>query len=355
MSYTPFNAPLLAGIFGDPESAAAFSVRADVEAMIRIEKALLESCAASGIIEPQSAQKALAALEDFEPRLEAFTEATARDGVAVPELVRQMREMLEGNAAAAVHFGATSQDIVDTSLILRLRDVNRGFRQRLQQTIERLDHLGRRNSNRRLMAQTRMQQALPLFAADRIALWRNPLDHKLEQLSDVEEELYALQFGGPVGKLEALGEAAHKVREEFARKLGLRSVENCWHTDRTRIVRYAEWLSGLTGALGKMGIDIALMAQNERSEIQLESTGRSSSMPHKSNPVLAESLVTLARYNATQITGIHQAQVHEQERSGAAWALEWMLLPAMVVATGAALRNAEALANSIDRIGEIDD
>ena len=107
----------------------------------------------------------------------------------------------------------------------------------------------------------------------------------------------------------------------------------------------------MTGTLGKMGQDIALMAQNEIGEIELSGGGGSSAMAHKHNPVKAEMLVTLARFNAVQLAGIHQSLVHEQERSGAAWTLEWMLMPQMAVAAGAALRTARQLTSEIQYIG----
>jgi 3-carboxy-cis,cis-muconate cycloisomerase len=109
----------------------------------------------------------------------------------------------------------------------------------------------------------------------------------------------------------------------------------------------AAWLSLVTGSLGKMGQDVALAAQSELGEIRLAGGGGSSAMPHKVNPVGAEALVTLARFNATLLAGMHQSLVHENERSGAAWTLEWMLLPQMLMACAAALRHAQALVGQV--------
>src|SRR5690606_36016393 len=112
---------------------------------------------------------------------------------------------------------------------------------------------------------------------------------------------------------------------------------------RDGVAGLASWLSLVTGSLGKMGQDIALMAQSEVGEIRLASGGGSSAMPHKVNPVGAETLVALARFNATLVSGMHHAMVHENERSGAAWTLEWLILPQTTVATAASLRCAVAL------------
>jgi 3-carboxy-cis,cis-muconate cycloisomerase len=129
----------------------------------------------------------------------------------------------------------------------------------------------------------------------------------------------------------------------LAEGLGLGLPERPWHADRTRLAEIAVWLAGLSGSLGKIGQDVALMAQNEIAEIRLAGGGGSSAMPHKENPVGAETLVTLARFSATQVSGMHHALIAEQERSGAAWTLEWMLLPPLAVAAGAGLRTATAL------------
>jgi 3-carboxy-cis,cis-muconate cycloisomerase len=136
-----------------------------------------------------------------------------------------------------------------------------------------------------------------------------------------------------------------------ARRLGLAAPERPRHSERDGIVEFAGWLSLLTGSLGKMGADIALAAQSEVGAIRLAGGGGSSAMPHKVNPVGAEILVALARFNATLVSGMHQALVHENERSGAALTLEWMLLPQMAVAAGAATRTAETLAGKIEFIG----
>ncbi|TIN70121.1 MAG: 3-carboxy-cis,cis-muconate cycloisomerase, partial [Mesorhizobium sp.] len=123
-----------------------------------------------------------------------------------------------------------------------------------------------------------------------------------------------------------------------------------WQNQRDALADFAGWLSLLTGSLGKFGQDIALLAQGG-TEIKLSGGGGSSTMPHKQNPVKAEALVALARFNATQLAGLHHALVHEQERSGAAWTLEWLLLPQMVVATAASLRLAAELAAQVESLG----
>jgi 3-carboxy-cis,cis-muconate cycloisomerase len=170
----------------------------------------------------------------------------------------------------------------------------------------------------------------------------------LQRLKGVENEIAVLNFGGAAGTLERLGDKAEAVSQRLAGRLGLRVLPRPRHNERDGVVEFASWLSLASGSLGKMGQDIALMAQSEVGEVKLASGGGSSAMPHKVNPVGAEVLVTLARFNATLVAGMHHALVHENERSGAAWTLEWMVLPQMAVATGAGLATALRLIEGME-------
>lgn len=351
MSYTPFNAPLLSGLLGDMEIASFFSVKADLDAMLRFEVELAHAEAEAGVIPADAAQQIAKAAETFEPDIRALSEATMRDGMTVPEFVRQLRAAVGAPADQHVHFGSTSQDVIDTSLVWRLRKADAVLMRRLNGVVSLLDGLADRFGANPLMAYTRMQAALPMSVGDRISNWVAPLRSHSKETSCPSD----VQFGGPVGTLDKLEAAGPTVRQSLAHRLKLTDPGRAWHTDRSALVSYLNRLSLVTGALGKIGLDITLMAQDERTTLTLNDVGGSSAMPHKQNPVKAEALVTLARFNATQVAGMQQTLLHEQERSGASWSLEWMLLPPVVVATGAALRNAKQLLNAIEELcGTVD-
>jgi 3-carboxy-cis,cis-muconate cycloisomerase len=248
-----------------------------------------------------------------------------------------------------VHFGATSQDVIDTSLVLRLRRAVEHIGLLLSENIVRLVSLEQEFGGRALTAMTRMQPAISIAAADRIASWRMPLERNQQRLKEQAGRLLVVQFGGAAGTLDKLGDKAAAVRAALATKLGLADAPQ-WHSQRDALAEFAGWLSLATGSLAKFGQDVALMSLRG-SDIKLSGGGGSSAMPHKQNPVKAEALVALARFNAVQLSGMHQALVHEQERSGAAWTLEWLVLPQMVVATAAALRLAAELAAQIESLG----
>ncbi|WP_296038606.1 3-carboxy-cis,cis-muconate cycloisomerase [uncultured Agrobacterium sp.] len=349
MSLSPFDHPFLSGLFGDAEIAALFSAEADIAAMIRFERALALAEADCGILAVDIAQTIDAALGSFVPDMAGLAEGTARDGVVVPALIRQMRGAVGGAAAEKVHFGATSQDVIDTSLMVRLKAANDIIKARLGEVIGDLDALLKSDGDKPLMAHTRMQAAIEIKAADRIGAWRSPLERTQSRLALFATDGFTVQFGGAAGTLERFGNDGPALRAALSARLGLHD-RGQWHSQRDMIAEFAGLLSLVTGSLGKIGQDIALLAQ-AGTEISLAGGGGSSAMPHKQNPVAAELLVTLARFNATQVSALHQSLVHEQERSGAAWMLEWMTLPPMVLATASALRTARRLLGDIRRIG----
>ncbi|QDY99369.1 3-carboxy-cis,cis-muconate cycloisomerase [Nitratireductor mangrovi] len=354
MSVSPFEHPFLSGLVGDPEIAAEFAVDAEIVAMLGFEAALAEAEAAEGVIPAGAGQEIASRIKAFEPDLEGLREGVARDGVVVPTLVSQLRSEVGEALAGHVHFGATSQDVIDTSLSMRLSRVLDVLGARIDALAGLLATLSERYGDIEVMAHTRMQAAIPVTAARKIRSWRDPLLRHKSRLAGVRESVAVLHFGGAAGTLDRLGGKGQAVGRRMAIALGLTAVADARHSERDGMADLASWLSLVTGSLGKMGQDIALAAQSEVGEVKLASGGGSSAMPHKVNPVGAETLVTLARFNATLVAGMHQAMVHENERSGAAWTLEWMLLPQMAVACGAALGTASRLVDAISFPGKDD-
>lgn len=346
MTASVFDHPYLSGLLGDEEIAAFFSAEADVRAMLSFEAALAQAQAEHGIVSRESAARITETCATFQPDVLALRHAVATDGVVIPELVRQLRKAAGGKAAEDVHFGATSQDVIDTSLMLRLKSACAILSDRLPHLIGSFDDLRRDWGSNRLMGHTRMQAAIPITVADRLSTWSSPLADYRGRLS---ETAFPLQFGGAAGTLDKLGDKAGAVRASLAENLGLYDHPQ-WQSQRTTVADIAHLLSLISGSLGKFGQDIALLAQ-AGGEIALSGGGGSSAMPHKQNPVAAETLVSLARFNAVQLSAIHQSMVHEQERSGAAWTLEWMILPQMVIACGASTRLAQTLLGQIERLG----
>lgn len=347
MSYTPFQAPFNAGLVGDDETAALFSIRADLECMLSFEVALAEAQAEVGLIERAAAEAIAEALPGYRPDMDALRAGGARDGVVVPELVKALRALLKehagGESAPALHYGTTSQDVVDTAAMMHLRDAVALHAERLDVLIDRLDEIGEAHGDREITARTRMQRALPIRLADKLANW----GHLIESVAATRPERFPVQLGGPDGTLHLMGDDGLEIAFGVAERLGLTLRAHHWQVDRAPIVEIAQWFARVGGALGKIGADVALMAQNEVAEVRVTGAGGSSAMAHKQNPVRAEVLVTLAHFTATLAGGMGHAMVHENERSGAMWTLEWMLMPQLAVACGASTRVAGELLGSL--------
>lgn len=346
MSFVLAHEKPQASLLSDAELTTLFGSEADVAAILGFEIALARVQARSGMITQAEADEIGETLGTFEPDQDSLSEGMAKDGMIVPDLIRQSRSALPEDTRHALHFGATSQDAIDTSAMMRMKKADAILRKRLASVVGELAGICGRDGANDLMAHTRMQAALSMKASDRINAWQKPLVRLLSRGLE-----FPVQLGGPVGAANAFGGKGGELRSLLACDLDLDEPDGCWHTDRGAVADIAHWLASVSGHLGKLGQDMALMAQLGPEQIMLSGGGGSSAMAHKKNPVMAETLVSLAHYNAAQVQAIHTSLIHEQERSGAAWTLEWLVMPTMYVATGAALNTSLKLVQSIERIG----
>lgn len=343
MSVAPFDHPFLSLLLGDAEIAALFAAEADLAAQLAFERALAEAEAEAGVIPAEAAAAIGRAIDGFAIDPASFADAVRRDGVVVPDLVARLRAAVGAPHGPHVHKGATSQDVIDCSLLVRARRAAAILDRRLAELVAGFDALANREGDRILSGHTRMQKARPITLRHKIAGWREPLLRHRARLAEIGPRLFRVQFGGAVGNRAELGEAAAAVADGLADRLGLARAPRAFHVERDGLAEFGHWAALVAGSLGKFGADVTLMTQNEVAEATIAGGGGSSAMPEKCNPVAAEILVTLARFTATLQGGLDQALIHENERSGAAWTLEWMILPQMVVATGAATRRAGEL------------
>ena len=334
-------------LLGDAEVGAVLGDQARARAMVAVEIALANVEARLGVIDSAAAEAIEAALTGFAPDLPDLTRGTAAAGVPVPALVAQLRKQVGGDAAAFVHWGATSQDILDTALVLQLREALPLLERRLDATIAVLARLADEHRATPIIGRTRFQQAVPTTFGLKVAGWLAPLLRHRERLAELKPRLLVVQLGGAAGNLVAIGDRGVEVMAAFADELGLGCPAMPWHSQRDGFAELASWLALVTGSLGKLGQDVLLLAQNEVGEVREAEGGGSSTMPQKSNPIRAEALVTLARRNATLVGGMHEAMLHAHERDGTSWQLEWLILPDMAGGAAAALAHADALARTV--------
>ena len=344
-----FDHPWLGGLFDDPEARAIWSAERELERYLAFEAAWSRALGRTGRVDADRAERAARAIERWERDPSALRAGTATDGVPVPALVRALRRAA-GDDADAVHAGSTSQDVMDSALAATLRECSDLLEARIGALAGALDALGERFGQTPLTGRTRMQAARPVTARVRIDAWAAPWPRHLERLAALRPRVEVLQLGGAAGDRAPFAADARAIEAELATALGLAPAPP-WHTVRDGIAEYAGLLSMVAGGCGRIGQDVALMAQQGLDEVVLGGGGASSAMPHKRNPIRAELLVTLARHAATQLPALHHALVHEQERSGIAWALEWMALPPLAVTACRALAVATALVEDVRRIG----
>lgn len=339
-SISPFDSSLFRELLSDSEAARLLGDEARISAMLTTEGELALAQADCGLI-PRDAAEAIArtAATLTVPAIK-LASGTGAAGVPVPALVRALKQALPEQQARWVHFGATSQDIVDTALVLNCRALLILFEQRLANLVSSLAALARTHRHTLTAGRTRTQQAVPMNFGFKVANWLAPLLRQQERLQQLKPRLLKAQLAGAVGTLAAMGEQAPRIAERLAERLALAPGRN-WHTQRDSLVELADWLSMTTGVLGKMGQDWLWLSQTEVGEVTFSNGGGSSTMPQKCNPVNAEILVAMARHNAGLTGQMHQAMLQENERSGSAWTQEWLVLPTMLMATAVGLYHAQ--------------
>jgi 3-carboxy-cis,cis-muconate cycloisomerase len=333
------DAALFAGLFGRGGAAAAVSDRALVNAMVEFEVALLRALAALELAPGEAADELAAAVEQgtIDLDLAALGRASGEQGTPVPGLLRALRRQLSVTASAHLHKGATSQDVIDTAMMLVTRRALDEVIADLSAAADACAGLAERHRAAIEPGRTLLQQALPVTFGLKAAGWLAALDGVRAWLTEVREHDLAIQFGGAVGTLASLGDRGLDVAVELAAQLRLPAPSVPWHTVRLRPARIATALGATLGVMGKIGRDVLLLAQTEVAEAAErggEGRGGSSTMPHKRNPVGAVGLVACAQRGPGLVATMLAAMTQEHERAPGTWQAEWETLPELLRLTG---------------------
>jgi 3-carboxy-cis,cis-muconate cycloisomerase len=346
---TALDSNILGPLFTDAEVSALFGDQAFVRALVEVELALARAEAKVGVI-PERAGASIAKADPKRVDIAALAKGMRASGFPIIALVEELRKQVDPDAAPYVHWGATTQDIMDTAGVLQLRGAAELLRARLCEVVRHLSVLADRHRGTVLAGRTHGQQALPISFGLKAANWLAPLLRHAERLEEILPRLLVVQFGGAAGTLAAFGDRGLAVAGALAAELELSVSEIPWHAQRDRLVEFAGWLSLVTGSLAKMAQDIILLAQTEvgeAAESAEEGRGGSSTMPQKSNPITSELIVAAARTNAALLSALHQAQIQEHERATHGWQVEWLTLPQMTQLTGGALKHGLYLAKNL--------
>jgi 3-carboxy-cis,cis-muconate cycloisomerase len=322
-----------------------FTDRARVQRMLDFEAALARAEARLGVI-PKSAaapiaSKCRAGLIDAP----SLASAAARAGNLAIPLVKQLTELVaieDGDAARYVHWGATSQDAIDTGFVLQLRPALEKFEAELNRLADSLARLAKKHRATPVAARTWMQQALPTTFGFIVAGWLDALLRSQERLHRAGKRAIVLEFGGAAGTLAALDERGIEVAKALGRELNLPVPEVSWHSHRDRIAEVATSLGLCSGTLGKIARDISLHTQTEIAEIfepAGESRGGSSTLPHKRNPVTCAVVLAAAIRVPGLVSTILSAMIQEEERGLGGWHAEWETMPELIGIAGGALHH----------------
>lgn len=348
MPASPSDSSIYRALFSDDETAQLFTDSAELRAMMIVEGTLAKVQGALGILPADAAAYLGRAGLELQLDPAGLAMETARDGVPVPALVAAFRKSAGAPEMTTwLHWGATSQDIMDTALALRLKRMLALWETRLDSLIAILRALAAAHADLPMAGRTYGQAAVPSSFGALVASWGRPLLRHRARLSGVKTDVLKASLSGAAGTSAALGLRAAEVRAGLAQALGLADPGASWHAERDGIIALGGWMAGLTASLGKMGEDLVLLTQTGIAEVGIAGAGGSSTMPHKQNPVGPSVLVALARQVAGLAATLDGAGVHRLQRDGAAWFTEWLTLPQMCISTGRALGLAADLAGRI--------
>ena len=337
---------LYASMFYHSELSQIFSDQSLLAYMLEAEVALAKAQAELGLI-PESAAACITQVaaqgvsQIF--KLEALAEAASLAGnIAIP-MVKQFTtavQHVDAEASRYVHWGATSQDIIDTASVLQARAALQLIEDLLQQCQQVALAKAVQYRDQVMIGRSWLQQALPITLGYKFARCGNALGRDLSRLQQAKDRILTVQLGGAVGSLASLGDQGSKVVAGFAQQLQLNSPSCTWHGERDRMVEFASLLALITGNLGKMARDWSLLMQTEIAEVYeptASGRGGSSTMPHKRNPVAAAIVLAAANRVPALMASVYQSMLQEHERALGGWHAEWLSIPEIAQLCGASL------------------
>lgn len=340
-------------LFSTPEMTRVFSAAGQLHAMMRFEWALTCALEANGLAKAGSGVVLESLLNAGFVDVERLKREAREDGNVAIAFVRQLTSAAKArdeDAACAIHLGATSQDVLDTGMVLQIREALQLLESALARMDSALVKQIRTHRKTLITGRTWLQAGPPTTLGLKLAGTLTAVRRHRERIAVARERVLVLQFGGAVGTLAALGDDGGRVSAELARRLELREAELPWHAQRDGFVEMVETLANLTGSLAKFARDVALLMQAEVGEVSEgggEERGGSSTMPHKHNPVACAGVIAAhERMPGLVVTMLH-AMPQEHERGLGLWQTEWETVPEAFRLTGSALAYAIEIAEGM--------
>lgn len=342
-SSTVLDSLLFRDAFGTPAMREVFSDRKLVARYIEVEIALAKAEAKCGVIPATAAD--VIARESRVDRIdfEHMRHETDIVGYPILPLVHQLVDMC-GEAGRYVHWGATTQDIMDTASVLQIRDALNIIDADIRTLRGILADLARKHRDTPMAGRTHLQHALPVTFGYKVAIWLAMFDRHQQRLAQLRERVLCVSFAGAAGTLASLGDKGLEVQEALAQELGLAVPATTWHVARDSFAEAVNLLALVTGSLGKIALDIMVMASTEFAEVYepfVKGRGASSTMPQKRNPISSELMLAAAK-GVRQHAGLMvDAMIQDFERATGPWHAEWIAIPESFILTAGALHQAK--------------
>jgi 3-carboxy-cis,cis-muconate cycloisomerase len=349
MPSTVLDSDIFKDMFGTAEMRAVFSDKNLLKCYVEAEVALAAAQGRLGVI-PREAADAIAKLAlSIVLDRDALKHEAENVGYPILGLVRQLSQKL-GEAGRYVHWGATTQDIMDTGTVLQIRAALAIVERDLAAVAAALGGLAQKYRDTPMPGRTHLQQALPITFGYKCAIWLSMMDRHAARLRELKPRVLLAQFGGAAGTLASLGERGLEVRREFARELKLGDPPITWHVARDAVAETVGFLGLLTGSLGKIGFDGMLMMMTELGEAFepfASHRGASSTMPQKRNPISSEILLANAKAVRQHAALMLDAMVQDFERATGPWHVEWMAIPESFILTAGSLAQAKFMLDGL--------
>jgi 3-carboxy-cis,cis-muconate cycloisomerase len=350
MPVNPADSPVLGALYGTDAMRACMGEMAYLQRMLDVEAALARAQARLGIVPPAAAETITQVAQADRLDLPALAADTRNTGYPVVGLVRQLSRLAGPEAGRWTHWGATTQDIMDTAVVLQIREGLALIRAELMAVNAGLARLAAAHRDTVMAGRTHLQHALPVTFGYKVAVWLSPLITMAERLDQLRPRVERLQFGGAAGTLASLGEQGLAVQDELARELGLACPDIPWHVSRDGIAEAVGFLGLLCGSLSKLATDVILMMQTEVAEVaepHQEGRGGSSTMPQKRNPISCEYIIAQSRGVHALVPQMLAAMAQDQERGTGPWQTEPLVVGQAFLLAHGALAQARVLAEGL--------
>ena len=349
MPVNPADSPILGTLYGSDAMRAVFDETTYFQRMLDVEAALARVQGRMGIIPADAADLIQAAAKIENLRTDDLAASARNVGYPVVGLVAGLSKAA-GEAGGWTHWGATTQDIMDTATVLQVRDGLDLVEGELKAILEALATQADRHRSTVMAGRTHLQQALPVTFGLKCAVWAMPFLLHLDRLKQIRSRVQQVEFAGAAGTLASLGDQGISVMEALAKELGLNAPLAPWHVCRDALAETVSFLGLITGTLAKIATDIILLAQTEVAEVAepyVAGRGQSSTMPQKRNPIASEYILAAARMVQALVPVMQGAMAQDHERATGPWQAEALALPQAFVLTHGALQHTRAIAEGM--------